>query len=927
MAAIRTEKADSVGLDDSLEIVEVKPGDGGGRKNIPLSPRAFSTGNENRNGNIGGGGGDASRGGKSTDGRKSGQPTVLVQSEEIILCHDSDSEGKTEGMSSRSTTPEILPSPSLNASRISTGSGLNSTRDSEISSSTNKSANGSLTGTKPKKVIHVTPTGMSTPRQASRGRLTPAEKLERARVNAERKEKLQAEKEAREAKKRQESAEKERQRKKREDEKAAKDADAKKKADEKEEARKKREKEKEEEAKKKAEEKQKKEEERLRKEAEKKKQDDEKAEQRRQKEREAEKKLADKIAVEEKKKRDQAKQAELMKSIFKPVEKPVVPEIEESGLGIFLTYQIQKGVHLAPKLRVPVPSPEKLRQILGDDSSRSHNPYPNPFYAKPENLYVGELKSRTRKPKTSPPTMQRAASGAVQVMGLIHQAETLKPKLIHFSENVRPPLYGTMRRKSRIIRGRNPFAKDVDLLEYDVDSDDEWEEEQAAGDADECAEDEAKSEDDGDAEMDGWLEDDAAEMGCNDSHNDGLTDDDDEIHPVRSSVAAWMKMKKLQRLQMRVVGPYWSDQEEECPKILRKLRMVEVVQDIGDVLRTATCHEDVGFLVNKIPENVFPCLIRLLHGSAAGQGDIALKFLELVGTKDLTDFTIKFPTFDPSLVAILTALPRQKDVTHKTVKTVINNIAVRCKPTAPSVGGEQLQKTFCWMVREDVRKFYQVLPGHCLPNPSAVRVAIPEKRKASEMDSATPLRTPPVKATKVETPKTNPCTPPPTTTTDSPEVETPKRVKTIDSYYAVSTAACPKRVALTMSEPLQLEGPNTTSPTLKRVELSKSKPLKLESSQTVCPAPKRAELMKSEPLKLASPSTASASPKRLELTKSEPLKFSPLSSASPKRVEPSKSEPLTRTPITARPALKRVELVRKLDPLQSEPILVDLTDS
>lgn len=52
-------------------------------------------------------------------------------------------------------------------------------------------------------------------------------------------------------------------------------------------------------------------------------------------------------------------------------------------------------------------------------------------------------------------------------------------KYLHFDPKQyrRPPYFGTWRKKSKIIRARNPFAKDEKLIDYEIDSDDEWEDE------------------------------------------------------------------------------------------------------------------------------------------------------------------------------------------------------------------------------------------------------------------------------------------------------------------------------------------------------------------------------------------------------------------------------------------------------------------
>ncbi|XP_042472628.1 chromatin assembly factor 1 subunit FAS1-like [Zingiber officinale] len=55
-------------------------------------------------------------------------------------------------------------------------------------------------------------------------------------------------------------------------------------------------------------------------------------------------------------------------------------------------------------------------------------------------------------------------------------AHSLKKKLLQFDKSNRPAYYGTWRRKSLVVGQRHPLRKDPEL-DYDVDSDEEWEEE------------------------------------------------------------------------------------------------------------------------------------------------------------------------------------------------------------------------------------------------------------------------------------------------------------------------------------------------------------------------------------------------------------------------------------------------------------------
>jgi len=51
-------------------------------------------------------------------------------------------------------------------------------------------------------------------------------------------------------------------------------------------------------------------------------------------------------------------------------------------------------------------------------------------------------------------------------------------KLLQFHENYRPAYYGTWRKHSSIISARRPWQRDTSFFAYDVDSDEEWEEEE-----------------------------------------------------------------------------------------------------------------------------------------------------------------------------------------------------------------------------------------------------------------------------------------------------------------------------------------------------------------------------------------------------------------------------------------------------------------
>jgi chromatin assembly factor 1 subunit A len=175
----------------------------------------------------------------------------------------------------------------------------------------------------------------------------------------------------------------------------------------------------------------------------------------------------------------------------------------------------------------------------------------------------------------------------------------MKVKLIQFADSYRPPYYGTYRRRGRpAVTGRRPFATHT-LIDYDVDSDAEWEEEPT--DADECVESE-KSDDEvslgfADCRLETFSAQDADAIDDEDnidpdtgkpffvphgylSGSEGEQGDEDENTPVadgeerRARLAAmaeaWKTTKMFAdkasaRLHPLVIGPYWPGLDGQQP--------------------------------------------------------------------------------------------------------------------------------------------------------------------------------------------------------------------------------------------------------------------------------------------------------------------------------------------------------------------------
>ncbi len=66
-------------------------------------------------------------------------------------------------------------------------------------------------------------------------------------------------------------------------------------------------------------------------------------------------------------------------------------------------------------------------------------------------------------------------------------------KLLQFHDSYRPAFFGTWNRTTTTVNGKTPFSKDPVFVDYENDSDDEWEEEE---EGDECLSDEEDEESD-----------------------------------------------------------------------------------------------------------------------------------------------------------------------------------------------------------------------------------------------------------------------------------------------------------------------------------------------------------------------------------------------------------------------------------------------
>ena len=188
------------------------------------------------------------------------------------------------------------------------------------------------------------------------------------------------------------------------------------------------------------------------------------------KKRAEEEKLARKKAEEEEKRRKEQMLSNKFTSYFKKLS-PVEKQNPRAG-----NFEIQKDQTLANY--IPEVSREKFvmgafdSEIIHQDTDLC-------------SLYLNEIRNKTRVPYKYSKRQQNAMADQqsnrpeddIIVEGSQGDKKTYRVKLLQFVENTRPAYFGTWRKKSRSVTGRRPFGKDLIYFDYELDSDDEWEEE------------------------------------------------------------------------------------------------------------------------------------------------------------------------------------------------------------------------------------------------------------------------------------------------------------------------------------------------------------------------------------------------------------------------------------------------------------------
>ncbi|XP_061871195.1 chromatin assembly factor 1 subunit A isoform X2 [Colius striatus] len=327
----------------------------------------------------------------------------------------------------------------------------------------------------------------------------------------------------------------------------------------------------------------------------------------------------------EEEKRINAQKAEITRFFQKP-KTPQAPKILAGSCGKFAPFEIKENMVLAPLCRIAL-DPDFLEHL--DKLLHAQNT---------EASFLRDLKCR--KPRKTGPTFVRNSTDIINSDVVVvdncktdavpERGKFGRMKLLQFCENHRPAYWGTWNKETTLIHPRNPWAKDSKLLDYEVDSDEEWEEEEpgeslshSEGDDEEEGEDE--DDDDGFFVPHGYL-----------SEDEGVTEEcDPENQKVRQKLKAkeWdelmAKGKRFHVLQPVKIGCIWESAESDSStntdlKVLKQFTACVLDSPVAEEeQQIQKCSKK-----RAKDQQILGQLLPLLHGNVNGSKVIIQEFQE-----------------------------------------------------------------------------------------------------------------------------------------------------------------------------------------------------------------------------------------------------------------------------------------------------------
>eukprot|EP00794_Sanderia_malayensis_P009620 gene9620-10603_t len=252
------------------------------------------------------------------------------------------------------------------------------------------------------------------------------------------------------------------------------------------------------------------------------------------------------------------------------------------------------------------------------------------------------------------------------------ERETMRVKLLQFSENYRPAYYGTWRKRSKVISPKNPFEKDENHLNYEVDSDDEWEEEEP-GESLSGPENDDEDEDDPDAGEDdeeddgffvphGYLSDDEGIDESDGEKGEERVDVKDRKLDKTEGFPFDKKSSKAKSARAVCFGSSWFNSSDDSvpdflvdykthPMLTLPIDVFEIRQKTQTVEKKSPTQQQTsdqaspacayrGNAPMLVPEEAMHLLINHVHKSTSGLNKLTITFLDFWKRRQPQDETV-----------------------------------------------------------------------------------------------------------------------------------------------------------------------------------------------------------------------------------------------------------------------------------------------
>uniref|UniRef100_A0A8C6THB7 Chromatin assembly factor 1, subunit A (p150) n=1 Tax=Neogobius melanostomus TaxID=47308 RepID=A0A8C6THB7_9GOBI len=390
-----------------------------------------------------------------------------------------------------------------------------------------------------------------------------------------------------------------------------------------------------------------------------------------------------------------AEKADITRFLQKP-KTQLAPKTLSAACGKFAPFEIKENMFLAPLTRVQFEDSdlEKLDEYL----------------LNPDQKISGLKDWINQKPRCSGPTKTRKTDSPGDCKAVESPISDGVPdrschgpmKLLQFRENYRPAYWGTWSKKSSHISARCPFRQDKDLLDYEVDSDEEWEEEEpgeslshSEGEDEEEGGEEDGEDDDGFFVPHGYLSDDEGAL----EEEDG---GDLEKQKLQQKLKAkeWDELmsskKKMKQLEPVVRGCVWEGQSQASE--LFHAYALCLIEPLVKVDTSPSPEEQL--LKSQQETQLLGQLLPLLHGNVNSSKTIITEFQEFCRQQSS-------PSSPPTLYSNLLIQYYTFSLARLKLRRLIKNSAVYEK--------RSVYKRCCWYVHTEVlSQFGQVaLPVPC----------------------------------------------------------------------------------------------------------------------------------------------------------------------------------------------------------------------